>query len=329
MRRLICSAALCALAWWPAAQAQTQAQTFPVPGRPISILYGFPAGTPGDVYLRLSAPRLSAALGVPVTVESRVGATGNIAAEAVARAPADGHTVLLATTSLTATNPLLLHMPIDPMRDLLPVMRVFDAPNAFTVSTAARPQYTDCKAVMSALRAAPGRLNYASSGIGASTHLAAAQFLQATGLEAQHIPYRGGPAAMVALYQGDVDFFFYQSGTVVEDMRAGRVRILGITSAARHPQLPEIPTVAEACDLPGFVSTTWHGLMVPAGTPGVAVTRLAQEFAKVNAAPEIQARLVALGLTPLVSDPAEMQATTERDIRSWGEVVRRAGLRRE
>ncbi len=325
MRRLIRFALLCTLAWLPAARAQT----FPVPGRSITILYGFPAGTSGDVYLRLAAPRLSAALGVPVTVENRVGATGNIAAEAVARAPADGHMVLLATTSLTAVNPLLLRMPIDPMKDLLPVMRVFDAPNAFTVSTQARPQYTDCHAVMNALRAAPGRLNYASSGIGASTHLAAAQFLQATGLDAQHVPYRGGPPAMIALYQGEVEFFFYQSGTVVEDMRAGRVRILGITSAERHPQLPEVPTVAEACDLPGFVSTTWHGLMVPAGTPAAAIARLNQEFSKINATPEIQARLVGLGLTPLASDPAEMQAATVRDIGVWGDVVRRAGLRPE
>lgn len=325
MRRLLCSVLLCTLALLPAAWAQT----FPIPGRSITIIYGFPAGTSGDVYLRLAAPRLSAALGVPVTVENRVGATGNIAAEAVARSAPDGHTVALVTTSLTAVNPLLLRMPIDPMKDLLPVMRVFDAPNAFTVSTAARPQYTDCRAVMSALRAAPGRLNYASSGIGASTHLAAAQFLQATGLDAQHVPYRGGPPAMIALYQGDVEFFFYQSGTVVEDMRAGRVRILGITSAARHPQLPEVPTVAEACDLPGFVSTTWHALMVPAGTPAPAIARLNQEFMKINETPEIQARLVSLGLTPLRSDPAETLAATERDIRLWGEVVRRAGLQRE
>lgn len=325
MRRLMLSALFCALAWLPAARAQP----FPIPGRSITIIYGFPAGTSGDVYLRLSAPRLSAALGVPVTVENRVGATGNIAAEAVARAPADGHTIALVTTSLTAVNPLLLRMPIDPMKDLLPVMRTFDAPNAFTVSTQARPQYTDCRAVMSALRAAPGRLNYASSGIGASTHLAAAQFLQATGLDAQHVPYRGGPPAMIALYQGEVEFFFYQSGTVVEDMRAGRVRILGITSAERHPQLPEVPTVAEACDLPGFVSTTGHGLMVPAGTPAATIARLNQEFAKINATPEIQSRLVSLGLTPLVSDPAEMQAATVRDIAMWGEVVRRAGLRPE
>lgn len=325
MRRLICSAFLCALALLPAAQAQQ----FPIPGRSITLIYGFPPGTSGDVYARLAAPRLSAALGVPVTVENRVGATGNIAAEAVARSAPDGHTVALVTTSLTAVNPLLLRMPIDPMKDLVPVMRTFDAPNAFTVSTAQRPQYTDCHAVMNALRAAPGRLNYASSGIGASTHLAAAQFLQATGLDAQHVPYRGGPPAMIALYQGEVEFFFYQSGTVVEDMRAGRVRILGITSAERHPQLPEVPTVAEACDLPGFVSTTWHALMVPAGTPAAAIARLNQEFQKINDTPEIQARLVGLGLTPLRSDPAETLAATERDIRLWGEVVRRAGLRPE
>lgn len=329
MRRLLRSGLLSILLVALTPPTAAQAQPFPASGRPITFIYGFPASTSGDVYLRLVAPHLSAALGVPVTVENRVGATGNIAAEAVARAPADGHTVLLATTSLTAINPLLLRMPIDPMRDLLPVMRIFDAPNAFTVSTGARPQYTDCPAVMAALRAAPGRLNYASSGIGASTHLAAAQFLQATGLDAQHVPFRGGPPAMIALYRGDVEFFFYQSGTVVEDMRAGRVRILVITSAERHPQLPDVPTVAEACNLPGFVSTTWLGMMVPAGTPQTAIARLNQALTRINDMPEIRERLIGLGLTPVRSDPAEMQAATERDIRLWGEVVRRAGLRAE
>jgi tripartite-type tricarboxylate transporter receptor subunit TctC len=145
----------------------------------------------------------------------------------------------------------------------------------------------------------------------------------------QHVPYRGGPPAMIALYQGEVEFFFYQSGTVIEDMRAGRVRILGITSAERHPQIPEIPTIAEACDMPGFVSTTWHGLMVPAGTPPAAAERLNAEFRKINEMPDIQQRLVSLGLTPLHGDPAEMSAAIQRDIAHWGEVVRRAGLRRE
>ncbi|MDB5377254.1 MAG: tripartite tricarboxylate transporter substrate binding protein [Rubritepida sp.] len=325
MRRLICSAILSFWTLLPAAQAQQ----FPIPGRSITFIYGFPPGTPGDVYLRLAGPRLTAALGVPVTVENRAGATGNLAAEAVARAPADGHTVLLTTTSLAAVNPLLLRMPIDPMRDLLPVMRVFDAPNVLTTSTVQRPQYTDCRSLMTALRAAPGRLNYASSGIGASTHLAAAQFLQAAGLDVQHVPYRGGPPAMIALYQGEVEFFFYQSGTVIEDMRAGRVRILGITSAERHPQIPEIPTIAEACDMPGFVSTTWHGLMAPAGTPPATVERLNAEFRKINAMPDIQQRLVSLGLTPLHGDPAEMSAAVVKDVTHWGEVVRRAGLRPE
>lgn len=325
MRRLIRTVLLGVLAWWPAAQAQQ----FPVPGRAVNFIYGFPPGTPGDVYLRLAGPRLSAALGVPVTVENRVGATGNLAAEAVARAPADGHSVVLTTTSLAAVNPLLLRMPFDPARELVPVMRTFEAANVLTVSAVQRPQFTDCRAMMTALRAQPGRLNYASSGIGASTHLAAAQFLQAAGLDVQHVPYRGGPPAMIALYQGEVEFFFYQSGTVIEDMRAGRVRILGITSAERHPQIPEIPTVAEACGMPGFVSTTWHGLMVPTGTPAAAVARLTEEFRKVNAAPDIQARLVALGLTPLHGDAAEMSAAIAQDITHWGEVVRRAGLRRE
>ncbi|MDB5414398.1 MAG: C4-dicarboxylate transporter [Rubritepida sp.] len=326
MRLLICSVILSVWSLFPTAQAQT----FPVPGRSITFIYGFPPGTPGDVYLRLMAPRLSAALGVPVTVENRIGATGNLSMEAVARSAPDGHTVLLGTSAMLAINPAIFpRMPVDAEKELASVMRIFDAPNVLTVSAVQRPQFTDCQALMSAIRAAPGRLNYASSGIGASTHLAAAQFLQAAGLEMVHVPYRGGPPAMIALYQGDVDIFFYQSGTVLDDWRSGRVRILGITSAERHPQVPEIPTIAEACNLPGFVSTTWHGLMVPAATPAATIERLRLEVAKVNEMPDIQSRLINLGLTPLRGGPAEMRAAIAYDIPHWAEIVRRSGARME
>jgi len=303
-------------------------QVFPVPGRPITLMTGFVAGTQGDIYLRLVAPHLQAALGVPVAVEARFGAGGNVAMEAVSRAAPDGHTVLMVTSGQLAVNPALFrNMPLDTQRDLAPVMTLFDAPNVIVVSTGARPGYTDCQSLIAAIRARNGQLNYASSGVGASTHLAAAQWLRALGLEMVHVPYRGGPAAMIALHQGDVEMFMFQTGPVIEDWRAGRARLLGITSAARVAALPEIPTVAEACGLPGFETTVWWGLVVPARTPSVVIETLRREFARITAMPDITQRMTDMGFTMMIGGPSEMRTLLNRDIPRWADVVRATGAR--
>lgn len=316
---------LCLLFALPA-RAEEPPARFPTPGRPVLLMGGFAAGTPGDVYLRLIAPGLARALGVPVTVEARVGATGNLAMEATARAAPDGHVVGLVSSGQLTINPAIFpRMPVDTVADLAPVAMLFDAPNVLAVSTVQRPEYTDCKALIAAVRAAPGRLNYASSGSGASTHLAAARFLAATGLAMVHVPYRGGPMAMIGLYQGDVEFFFYQSGPVLEDWRAGRVRLLGITAATRPPTLPDLPTVAEACDLPGFESSIWWGFVVPSRTPPAVIERLRQEIMAVNDTPEVTARVLGMGFTPTPGGPAEMRAAIARDLPRWAAVVKASG----
>jgi tripartite-type tricarboxylate transporter receptor subunit TctC len=303
---------------------------FPVPGKPITLMSGFVAGTQGDIYLRLVAPHLQAALGVPVAVEARFGAGGNVAMEATARAAPDGHSVLMVTSGQLAVNPALFQrMPVDTQRDLAPIMTLFDAPNVIVVSTAARPAYGDCPALVAAIRARPGRLNYASSGVGASTHLAAAQFLRALDLDMVHVPYRGGPAAMIGLFQGDVEMFLYQTGQVIEDWRAGRVRLLGITAAERVAALPEVPTVAEACGLPGFQTSVWWGLVAPARTPVAVTERLRQEFARITAMPDITRRMTDMGFTMMINGPEEMRSLLDRDIPRWADVVRATGARAE
>lgn len=306
------------------------AQEFPIPGRPIMLMGGFAAGTPGDVYLRLIAPILSQSLGVPVVVEARVGATGNLAMEALARAAPDGHMVGLVTSGQLTINPAIFpRMPVDTVQDLAPVMTLFDAPNVLAVSTAQRPGYTDCRAMMAAIRARPGQLNYASSGSGASTHLAAAQFVAATGLDILHVPYRGGPAAMIGLYQGDAEFFFYQTGPVLEDWRAGRVRLLGITAANRVPALPELPTIAEACGLPGFQSSVWWGIALPARTPEPVIARLRTAIGEATATPEIQERVLGMGFTLMPGGAEAMRAAIARDLPRWAAVVKASGARLE
>lgn len=306
------------------------AQEFPVPGRPLMFMSGFPAGTANDIYARLIQARVQQELGVPMVIDIRSGASGNIGMEATARAAPDGHTVLIATSAMLAINPAVFpRMPIDTQTDLIPLLTLFEAPNFMTVSTEKRPQFTDCQAVLSAARAAPGRLNYASTGIGASTHLAGAQFAAVAGIDLVHVPYRGGPFAMTALYQGDVDVFFYQTGPVIEFYRQGRVRLLAVTSATRVPAVPEIPTVAEACNMPGFDSTTWYTIMVPARTPAPIIRRLSDVFSRVAREPEIEERVRAMGFAPAVADAEATRARLARDVVTWRGVVERVGARAE
>ena len=306
------------------------AQEFPQPGRPLMFVSGFPAGTAIDIYGRLVLERVQRELGVPMVIDIRAGASGNIGMEHVARSAPDGHAITLATSAMLAINPNVFpRMPIDTQADLVPIISVFDAPNFMTVSTEKRPQFTTCQSVIDAARAAPGRLNYASTGIGASTHLAAAQFATVLGLDLMHVPYRGGPFAMTALYQGDVDVFFYQTGPVIEFYRQGRVRLLAVTSAQRVAAVPEIPTVAEACGLPGFDSTTWYALMAPARTPQPVLNRLAEVFTRVAEEPEIRDRVTAMDFTPNVQPAAATRERLARDFVTWRDVVARSGARAE
>ncbi|WP_421989015.1 Bug family tripartite tricarboxylate transporter substrate binding protein [Roseococcus sp.] len=326
-------AVIAGMAAAPAAQAQTPSPP-PQPsltnGRPIVLMGGFPAGTQGDIYWRLIQQPLSVELGSPTVVEARTGASGNIAMEATARSAPDGTTVLAATSAMLAINRAVLpSMPIDTQTDLAPVMTLFAVPNVLVVSAEKRPQFDSCQALIAAARAAPGRLNYASSGIGASTHLAAAQFASAANIDIVHVPYRGGPFAMTALYQGDADLFFYQSGPVLDDWRSGRVRLLGITSAQRLPSLPEIPTIAEACGMPGFESTTWYGIVVSAQTPRPIIDRLQTAIRKVTDTPEMRVRLEQLGFTMMLGGPEEMRTRLAADIPMWAGVVQRSGARQQ
>lgn len=304
------------------------AQDFPVRGRPLMFMTGFPAGTAMDIYGRLIQERVQQELGVPMVIDIRSGASGNIGMEAAARAAPDGHSVLIATSAMLAINPAVLpSMPVDTQADFIPLITLFEAPNFMTVSTEKRPNFTTCRAVIDAARAAPGRLNYASTGIGASTHLAAAQFAALQGIDITHVPYRGGPFAMTALLAGDVDVFFYQTGPVIELYRQGRVRLLGVTSASRIPAVPEVPTIAEACDMPGFESTTWYGLLVPARTPAPIVARLADVFGRIAREPAIEAKVIEWGFAPAVADGETMRRRLAADLPRWRAVVERVGAR--
>lgn len=325
MRRLLLGLALAGLC---SPLATLQAQDASWPNRPITLMGGFPNGSGVDIYQRKLAEPLSQALGVPVVVDNRSGAGGNIASDHVAKAKPDGYTFLFGTAGTHAINATLYrNLPFDPVKDSTPIAHLGDVPNVLTVSAERRPNLATCQDVVATAKAQPGRLNYASTGNGASTHLAGAQFTQVAGIDIVHVPFRGQPGAQTALLSGDVDLFFNQSGPAIGYIKQGQVKGLAVTTAQRLEALPEVPTVAEACGLPGFDSSTWYGIFAPPGLPAPIQARMNAEIQRIIAAPEFRRWLIdTQGITPsALTTPAEFRAVQERDIARWGEVVRRSG----
>jgi tripartite-type tricarboxylate transporter receptor subunit TctC len=307
--------------------AGVQAQDAPWPSRPIEFLAGFPNGSGVDIYQRRLAGPLSRALGVPVVVNNRVGAGGNIASDFVAKARPDGTLILFGTAGTHAINATLYRrLPFDPLRDVTHIAHLGDVPNVLTVSIQHRPAYTDCRAVIADARARPGALNYASTGNGASTHLAGARFAVAAGIEMVHVPFTGQGGAVTSLLGGQVDLFFNQVGPALGLVQQGAVRALGVTTPTRVPAMADVPTIAEACGLPGFESTTWYGVFGPPGLPAAIQQRLNAEIVKIIEEPEFRQWLVEnQGIQPpTIRTTAEFRAIHEQDIARWAEVVRAA-----
>ena len=312
-----------------AAPSPTGAQE-PWPSRPVTVLGGFPNGAGTDIYARRLAEPLGRALGVPVVVDNRTGAGGNIASDLVAKARPDGYLFLLATAGTHAINASLYrNLPFDPLRDVTHVALLGDVPNVVLVSPERRPQYRTCADLLGAARARPGALNYGSTGNGASTHLAGAQFSVAAGIELTHVPYRGQPGAMAALLAGDTDVFFNQSGPSIGAVQQGQARALAVTTRARLPALPDVPTVEEACGLPGFESSTWYALLGPPGLPAAVRDRVNAEIARIVGSPDFRRWLVeSQGIAPPEDlSPEGFRRVHEADVARWAEIVRRSGAR--
>ena len=298
------------------------------PNRPITFMTGFPNGSGLDIYARRLAEPLSRALGQPIVVDHRTGAGGNIASDALAKARPDGYLFLLGTAGTHAINATLYRsLPFDPLRDVTHIALLGDVPNVLLVNPEKHPEFTDCRTVIAAAKARPSLLTYASTGNGASTHLAGVQFALAAGIELTHVPYRGQPGAIQALLGRDVDLFFNQVGPAMGLIQAGTVRALGVTTAARVQAVGEVPTVAEACGLPGFVSTTWYGMFAPPGLPPAVQQRMNKEVARVVESAEFRQWLIEnQGITPPEDlTPEGFRRVHEADIGRWAEIVRRSG----
>src|SRR3954471_4939929 len=256
---LRCALSLCLAAMQCLAAAQT----------PVRFVVGFTPGGPSDILARSLAEMFAAQLGQPVVVENRSGAGGNLAAEIVAKSPADGNTWLLGNNSILATNAALYsHLGYDPVKDFAPVALVAIQPNILVVNPAV-PATTVAELIAYA-KAQPGKLNYASSGAGAAAHLAGELFKAMTGVEMVHVPYKGAQPALTDVIAGQCQLMFATSASVIPFIKAGRLRALAVTTAKRSSSVPELPTISEA-GVPGFEAITWHGVVVPAQTPAATV----------------------------------------------------------
>lgn len=324
LRRTLLAAALAAVTALPAL-----AQEAPWPSRPITIMGGFPNGAGTDIYARRLAAPLSRALGQPVVVDNRTGAGGNIASEYVAKQPADGYLFLFGTAGTHAINASLYRrLPFDVMRDFTPVALLGDVPNVMIVSPEKRPNFRTCQDVIAAARVRPQAVTYASTGNGASTHLAGAQFAAVAGLELLHVPYRGQPGAMTSLLGGDTDVFFNQSGASMGPIRQGQVRPLAVMTRERLAALPDVPTVAEACGTEPMDTSTWYALFAPANLPDPILRRMNTEVNRIISTPEFRSWLIEnQAITPPTppNTPEQFREIMARDVARWAEVVRRSG----
>jgi len=305
---------------WPA-----EAQTADVwPTKPLRFILPFPPGGGTDILGRLIAERLTANLGQPVVTENRGGAGGNVGAEAAAKSPPDGYTIVLVAPSLAISTSLYSKLNYDPVKDFAPVSLVATVPNVM-ITNPSVPAGT-LKEFIALAKSKPGEMNFGSGGSGTSNHLAGELFNIVAGVKLVHVPYKGVNLAMQDVLSGRVQLVFIGIPAAAPHIKAGKLRALALASAQRSAVLPDVPTADEA-GLPKFEVTTWYGILAPAGTPGRIVVRLNAELVKIMHSPELKDRLDALATDPATSTPEEFAALIQREIAKWRDVVREAGMK--
>jgi len=295
------------------------------PTRPIKIVVPFAPGGQPDVVARALAEPLSKSLGQPVIVENRPGAGGNIAADAVAKAPPDGYTLLMGTNGPLAVSPAIYKdLPYDPLKDLAPVTLVGTSPNLIAVNPGAG--ITTLKGLVDKAKAEPGKLNFSSVGKGSISQLSMELLNSVAGIRTVHIPYNGGAPAVAALIAGDVQILSLNPTALIPQVAAGKARVVAQTSAKRSAFIPDVPTVAES-GYPGYEADVWMAVMVPAKTPPDAIARLNAELVKVIRAPDLRETLWRRQwIEPVASSPAEALEVIRREGRRWAAIVREAHL---
>jgi tripartite-type tricarboxylate transporter receptor subunit TctC len=297
----------------------------PYPSRPIHLIVGFPPGGINDIVARIVGQKMSEGLGQAVVVENRSGAGGTIGADWVSKAKSDGYTLLLGSVSNLAMAPsLYANLSYDPTKDFTPIGLVAAAPNIMVV----HPDFPvqSVKELIVLAKQKPGTINYASAGVGTSNHLTVELLKVMADIDIVHVPYRGDGPAIAAVLAGQVPMQFPTLPVALPYIKSGKLRAIAVSSAARSPLLPEVPTVAESGGLPEFAVSIWVGILAPPGTPKDVVDKLNAEIRKAVALPEIREHLAALGADPVVDTPEEFSAFIASETAQWLKVARAAKI---
>jgi tripartite-type tricarboxylate transporter receptor subunit TctC len=293
------------------------------PAKPVRIIVPFPAGGNTDGIARLMGQWLTETLGQQFVIENRAGANGMIAAETVARAAPDGYTLFMAALPQIAVFPAMTKASYDPAKDFAPISNI--GVNPFVLMVHPDFPASTLAQFVAVARDKPNTYAYASGGLGSLSHMAMALFLRRSGVEMNHVPYKGGAPAMADTVAGHVSAYFGNLSEGLPFAASGQIRMLGVSSATRVPQLPQVPTFSES-GYPGFSVVTWNGLLAPAGTPVEVIDRLAKECTAAVKAPSIAQRFARYGVEPLGDGPAAFAATIAADIPTWAEAVRITGV---
>jgi tripartite-type tricarboxylate transporter receptor subunit TctC len=300
------------------------AQAFPT--KPIRIVVTYPPGGGADLMARLVAPKMSDALGQPVVVENKPGASGQIGASEVARSAPDGYTLMLDASSYSVNPSLYAKLPYEPTKAFTPIAVLALFPNVLVVTPGFPAK--DVKALIAEAKAKPNTIAFASSGNGSAQHLSGELFRQKTGVEITHVPYKGGGPAMNDVMGGQVPMFFANMASSLAQIKAGKLRPLAITGAKRSPALPDVPTMAEA-GVPGYEVYEWNAIFAPAGTPAPVLAKLADAIRKAVQSPEFRERVASLGGELTGYGPQEAERFVKEQMDLWGKVVKQGNIKVE
>ena len=300
------------------------AQSFPA--KPIRFVAAFPAGGPSDIVARAIGRRMSEVLGQPVVVDNRTGAGGNIGAEAVAKSPPDGYTVLLGGSFVTIAPSLYSNPPFDPVRDFAPISLIVS--NQYVLVVHPSVPARNVKELIALAKSQPGRLNYASTGPGSPPRLCGELFKSMAGIDMVNITYKGATPALIDMIGGHIDVYFGGISGTLPPIASNKVRALAVSSSRRSSQLPDVPTVAEAA-LPGYDITTWFGLLAPAGTPRDIVSKLNSVIVAIVSEPEMKNYLVGQGVDPITNTPEQFAAYIKSEVPKFARIVKAAGIKPE
>ena len=296
------------------------------PNKPVRIMVGANAGGGTDIIARMLAEKMGEAFKGSFVVDNKPGASNTIAADLTAKAPADGHTLLVATNTGQAIAPHLIKLSYDPIKDLTPVGLIVTVPNVLVVG--ANVPANNVAELVSLMKAKPNDFKYASSGVGSTQHIAGEGFNLAAGVKSIHVPYRGSSQAHLDIIGGNVQIMFDTTSSAMGQIKAGKFKPLALTTATRSSELPQVPTLAEA-GVRGFEMSTWYGMFVTTGTPPDVIARLQSELAKIVKMPDIQTKLKGLGGEPSTLTPEQFAQMNRQEFERFGDLIKKANIKLE